>query len=1204
MLFWLLQNSRGNNKVLAMAVKFNFRILRQLKVLLWAAFFIIILAISISIMALLLSMSKEMKDRVLLEADKVHENSFSKIQMTAALLYYLNSSATELARALSSYLDGTQLSFSEIESKVAPTLFLALSATRQVSQISYIGLDGLMFSFYDDDDKTLAVYSNSSSYYSSWYTKPVNRDTGKLFGDAVACNSMITANESWIEKAKNSTNGYSSLGTAWNKDRDSLFVNTAPMDGRGVISLGYPKTIVTSHFKALDFHGGYFYLGTMHDGQMIMQTMPPDIRVNLHYGSVMVQVFNPNSQITAQENLSWIYEDDDRESGLLRRKIVANKYIVYCSDINIAGVPSVYVMVYHKNGMVKLVEKNIKFSTMLLAVVFVFFFCSLLVYIYMTIKAAKREMFLCAALIKQTEATQQAERKSMNKTKAYAGANHDVRGSLAAITGLIELCQDEVKPGSELATNLDQMQKCTRDLLEILNSVLDMSKLEAGKTSLEIEEFNLAQLLEDVVGMYYPLGVKNGVDIVLDPCDALKLPDVRGDRLKLKQILCNLLSNAIKFTSAGHVSVRAMVKKKNIENEIIASSTTFLKFFPWLRCWHKDTCTDLDAFHTVKGNPSETEFEFEVDDTGQGIPRDKQTSIFEDYVQVKETAIGHEGCGLGLGIVQSLVRVMKGELKIVEKEPGERGTCFRFNVFLSVSESEYASTEENQPSGFHQHFLFISPKPEGSHMILFITGDERRRVLKKYIESLNIKVTVIKHETSFCSELDIIKHRMDVSYLNSGKLESSSVDNLSASTSSNPDPEANIKAIIMKEGVDPNLPQYKKTNSESSSGIILFVIDSNAASSCPEFVTALASFRKDIIKSACKVLWLDDQVTCPERSQEQDQRILEGDYVIYKPFHGSRLSQVMSLLPERKGAPQCTLSKYMTGPSMPEVCTSVDFYLSNASSSPRFDIDLSAHQPSSIQTSKYMTGPSMPEVCTSVDLNLSNASSSSRFDINLSAHQPSSIQTSKYMTGPSMPEVCTSVDLNLSNASSSSRFDIDLSAHQPSSIQTIAMNEPDEEIQTEKPLEGEKVLIVEDVEFKPLKGKKVLVVEDVQLLRFLVTVRLCKLGAHVETCTDGDQAVNRVCKALSDKKTEGDSKSLPYDYIFMDCQMPVMNGYEATRLIRIEEKCYDVHIPIIALTAHALTEEASMSIDAGMDFHLNKPLDVDKLLDVIKSIGN
>ncbi|XP_020540438.1 histidine kinase CKI1 isoform X2 [Jatropha curcas] len=1058
-----------------MELKFNLRTLQQLKAVLRPVYFCIILALSCCIISELCLMIKQTKNHVILESYKVRNKSFTVVEKTAGLLCFLNSSAWNVARSVSAYLNGTQLSFFEIETKVAPILFLSLATIPRMSQVSYVGNDGLMFSYYKDKQKIIAVYSNTS-YSSSRYANPVNRDTGKLYGDAVSSKSLMAAHTSWIPNVLNNKSGFSSVGTGWNEDQDSLLLNAVAMDGRGVISLGFPRDAVIDHFAALDLHGGYFYLATA-EGQAIVQTNPEDTQIDVHNSSATVQVLNRNGGPVDQIDL--YCSSNDKKSGPLPGKLVGNKYMFYCSTTDIAGVKSVYVLAYPKNELASLVHRNSKLSIILLVILFVFIVVSLCIYIFLTARATKREMYLCAALIKQTEATQQAERKSMNKTKAYAGANHDVRGSLAAITGLIELCQENAKPASELAANLVQLKRCTDDLLGILNSILDMSKIEAGKASLEREDFNLAQLLEDVVDMYYLLGMKKGVDIVLDPCDGsiLKLPLVRGDRIKLKQILCNLLSNAIKFTSEGHISVRAVVKKNNFKKEIIASNrTTALKFLSRFCHRNDDAFTDLDALQTVEENPNEMEIEFEVDDTGKGVPRDKQKSIFEDYVQVKETTIGQEGCGLGLGIVQSLVRVMKGELSIVEKEFGERGTCFRFNVFLSIPEPVSVETEESRPSAFHQHFTFISPKPEGSHIVMFIAGEERRKVLKKYIESLNIKVTIIKSGRHFRAELEKVKP-------------------------SNPDTGgASSKPQSMKDGTDHILPQYKKTNSKSSSGIILFVMD-NAAGNFSEFDYTLATFRRDIPKSSCKFVWLDDQMIRQSIYEEQqDKRNLEGDYVIYKPFHGSRLIQVLSLLPERKGASQCNFTR----PAM---------------------------------------GSTIQEVRSSVDLNLSNDSNSSMIE-----------------------------------------FDISATSH-PTTLQHVMIHKPDTK-QKEK----------------PLNGKKVLVVEDVELLRRLITTSLRKLGANVEVCTNGEEALNQVCRALSDQKKEGDSKCSPYDYIFMDCEMPVMNGYEATRLIRMEEKQYDVHIPVIALTAHAMPEEASKSIDAGMDFHLTKPLQVDKLLDVIQSI--
>lgn len=192
----------------------------------------------------------------------------------------------------------------------------------------------------------------------------------------------------------------------------------------------------------------------------------------------------------------------------------------------------------------------------------------------------------------------------------------------------------------------------------LLNSILDTSKIEAGKMQLEEEEFDLAQLLEVMVDLYHPVAMRKGVDVVLDPSDGsvLKHSLVKGDRGKLKQILSNLLSNAVKFTDDGHISVRAWVQKPSFESSIQASDR-----HSWLTCLsclfsEEDENDKADeAASEVRQNPGSAEFVFEVDDTGKGIPKEKRKSVFENYIQVKETAQGQGGTGLGLGIVQSLV---------------------------------------------------------------------------------------------------------------------------------------------------------------------------------------------------------------------------------------------------------------------------------------------------------------------------------------------------------------------------------------------------------------------------------------------------------------------------------------------------------------------------------------------------------------------
>ncbi|TQD74897.1 hypothetical protein C1H46_039570 [Malus baccata] len=264
--------------------------------------------------SMLFKMTKRIEHRILFESHEALNRSFSSIDSTSKLLTPLNPSAVNLARSLTSSLNGTELNFTTIQTTVAPTLFLALSTIPHISQVSYIGLDGLLFSLNNYSDQTYAVFSNAS-FSSNWYTQPVNRDTGKLYGAAVASDSKVIVNASWFQAALNSTSGYSWLGRGWDKAQGSLFISTVVMDGRGVISLGIPAKVVVDHFAALDFHGGYFHLATA-DGDVIVQSKLPKTQFQISNNTVSVQTVKPNGNVTS--NLGHFPcntpDDDDKDN--------------------------------------------------------------------------------------------------------------------------------------------------------------------------------------------------------------------------------------------------------------------------------------------------------------------------------------------------------------------------------------------------------------------------------------------------------------------------------------------------------------------------------------------------------------------------------------------------------------------------------------------------------------------------------------------------------------------------------------------------------------------------------------------------------------------------------------------------------------------------------------------------------------------------
>ncbi|KAK4427609.1 Histidine kinase CKI1 [Sesamum alatum] len=964
-----------------------------------------------------------------------------------------------VARTLISSLNGTELTFDAIKTKIAPHLFLALSTIPHVSRVSYTGLDGLSFLYYKNNkDETFAVFSNSSSSLSSseCYAQPVNRDTGKLYGQVVRSD---TGHVHSIQRYVNVSSSSCLVWREWEEGKELMFLYSAAMDGRGLITIGYPAKVVADHFDGLKFYGGDFHLA-MSTGQVVVESKLEDTRIDVQNGTVSVETVSMNGDVQDKSDYYSCTTLGDEDGGQLSRfhmKIEGKTHIFYCSILEVGGFEMVYVLAFPTRGLESLAHKNVGLALILLAFMLATIVISVGVFMIIILKSARREMFLCDALIKQMESTQQAERKSMNKSLAFANASHDIRSSLAAITGLIDLCHGKTEPNSDLSANLAQMNTCAGDLIGILNSVLDTSKIEAGKMQLEEEEFNIAELLEDVVNMYYLLGMKKGIDMVLDPCDGsiFKFNLVRGDRAKLRQILCNLLSNATKFTSEGHISVRAIARKPSIENAIITSNRkSMLNCLSNLCFKNKGSFSTLEGLHTIQQDSNCMEYIFDVDDTGKGIPKDKQESVFENFVQIKETTLGGEGTGLGLGIVQSLVRLMGGEIKILYKEQGERGTCFKFNVFLTACHPITCDIEEQgtfknmngygYPINVHHHFgQSLPPRRDGSRVILFLAGEQRRRISKRLIQSFGIKVLVVGHNQYLLYVLEVIKKKMD----------------LSLASSENSSSNSNRSGTSYSSSTRPSV-------------LFLIVIDANAVS-VSELRPILANFKKEVQDVRCKFVWLENPVARNNSIGSEDSKIPPPcDHILSKPLHGSNLYRLLGLLPEFGGTFQ----------------------------------------------------PYVPE-------------------------------------GNTITTQETTI---------------------PNEVEQVVIHETYKERSNEQ---------------QPLNGKNVLVVDDdtIQLKLSTTVVRI--LGATPHVCENGKDAYDLVCKTLKDRN-EG---ALCFDYIFMDCKMPVMDGFEATRLIREEEKAYGIHTPIIALTAYETAEEIGKTmIEAGMDHHLVKPLQVKKVLKLLE----
>lgn len=257
-----------------------------------------------------------------------------------------------------------------------------------------------------------------------------------------------------------------------------------------------------------------------------------------------------------------------------------------------------------------------------------------------------------------------AEEANASKSIFLAKMSHELRTPMNAIVGMIDLTFD-TKLDEEQADNLKVAKDAASNLLRLINDILDLSKAEAGKISIETIEISLAEIVKSVCrGMTVLAQNKNiYLNWHVDP----EVPAlVMGDPVRIRQIMINLINNSIKFTHAGGVTVSVSLKSRR---------------------------------------EKECELLFGIKDTGIGIPKDRQERIFEVFSQADEkTARRYGGTGLGLAISKKLSEMMGGRVW-VESEEG-KGSTFFFIVRLPVSDNLLKlapSLEDGLPGGVLPH---------------------------------------------------------------------------------------------------------------------------------------------------------------------------------------------------------------------------------------------------------------------------------------------------------------------------------------------------------------------------------------------------------------------------------------------------------------------------------------------------------------------
>jgi len=268
------------------------------------------------------------------------------------------------------------------------------------------------------------------------------------------------------------------------------------------------------------------------------------------------------------------------------------------------------------------------------------------------IEVRKGEAALRAAVEEAEAQRERAEDASRAKSIFLANMSHELRTPLNAVIGFSQLTTRSrtLTPGDR--ENLGIIRRGGEHLLALINDVLSLSKIEAGKLTLDLHPIDLRALIASVAELTRVRAEAAGLELIVG-IDGSVPRTVVGDEGKLRQIVMNLLSNAVKFTKFGSVTLRAR--------------------------WSGDRAY------------------FEVSDTGAGIDEEEMESLFKPFVQTASGRASKEGTGLGLAITRELVRMMGGEIRATSTR-GD-GTTFRFDVELPATAEAAERVERKRVTG-------------------------------------------------------------------------------------------------------------------------------------------------------------------------------------------------------------------------------------------------------------------------------------------------------------------------------------------------------------------------------------------------------------------------------------------------------------------------------------------------------------------------